>query len=568
MIEEIYYLGISAYYHESSIYLTDNNNVNCFLKEEWFSRIKGDKTFPKRSIKFLIENFNLSEKNIKYVSFYEKPFKNWWEIFYFSIKKPLQNREFLIHHLKNFNEGSIFFYSDFNKLINIPKNKIVYSSHHLSHCLYGLSFVKNFSEYVFVTCDGVGDGETMSIYTVDKKHNIKKLWTNFYPHSIGLFFSMITDYLGFEINEGEFKVMSLSSYGKPIYKDKLKKIFNIDNFQIDMDYFEFHKKSSRSFSKKFIEIFGEAYLDINLKENFEKYKNIASSAQLLLELTIKNLLLKAIQLSGEKKIVLTGGVALNCKMIHNLSKQKIFEELIVPPSPGDSGSAIGAANFAYLNEKKTKTLNFDTIFLGPSKKNINKKINKENLFSKINISDNFLETAAEKLINGEIIASYYDKTEIGPRSLGNTSIFCDAQNIVAVKNLNLNLKKREFFQPLAPILLEEDFDKYFLINNSIIKNLEWMGALCDANNNLYNKYSSIIHIDGTSRTQIIKNKDSLTYKLLENLKNKGSDILVNTSFNISKDPVVFDLFDAYVNLKRMNIKYILMDAGLFETRNI
>ena len=124
MIEEIYYLGISAYYHESSIYLTDNNNVNCFLKEEWFSRIKGDKTFPKRSIKFLIENFNLSEKNIKYVSFYEKPFKNWWEIFYFSIKKPLQNREFLIHHLKNFNEGSIFFYSDFNKLINIPKIKL------------------------------------------------------------------------------------------------------------------------------------------------------------------------------------------------------------------------------------------------------------------------------------------------------------------------------------------------------------------------------------------------------------------------------------------------------------
>jgi len=568
LIEEIYYLGISAYYHESSIYLTDNNNVNCFLKEEWFSRIKGDKTFPKRSIKFLIENFNLSEKNIKYVSFYEKPFKNWWEIFYFSIKKPLQNREFLIHHLKNFNEGSVFFYSDFNKLINIPKNKIVYSSHHLSHCLHGLSFVKHFSEYVFVACDGVGDGETMSIYTVDKKYNIKKLWANFYPHSIGLFFSMITDYLGFEINEGEFKVMSLSSYGKPIYKDKLKKIFNIDNFQIDMDYFEFHKKSSRSFSKKFIEIFGEPYLDINLKENFEKYKNIASSAQLLLELTIKNLLLKAIQLSGEKKIVLTGGVALNCKMIHNLSKKKIFEELIVPPSPGDSGSAIGAANFAYLNEKKTKTLNFDTIFLGPSKKNINKKINKENLFSKINISDNFLENAAEKLINGEIIASYYDKTEIGPRSLGNTSIFCDAQNIVAVKNLNLNLKKREFFQPLAPILLEEDFDKYFLINNSIIKNLEWMGALCDANNNLYNKYSSIIHIDGTSRTQIIKNKDSLTYKLLKNLKNKGSDILVNTSFNISKDPVVFDLFDAYVNLKRMNIKYILMEDGLFETRNI
>ena len=564
----MYYIGISAYYHESSVFLTNNEGVNCFLKEESFSRIKGDKNFPKRSMNFLIEKFNLREENIKFISFYEKPFKTWWEIFYFSIKNPLQNKDFLIHHLKNFNKGSIFFYTDINKLINISRNKIIYSSHHLSHCLYGSSVVKNLSEYVFVTCDGVGEGETMSIYTIDNKYNIKKNWTNFYPHSIGLFYSTITDYLGFEINEGEFKVMSLSSFGKPLYENKLKEIFDINSFQINMNYFEFHKNPSKSFSKKFSEIFGEPYLNINIEENFKKYANIASSAQLILELTMKNLLEKAIKLSGKKKIVLTGGVALNCKMIHSLSKQNIFEELIVPPSPGDSGSAIGAANFGYLNKEKTKTLNFNTIFLGPKKEIINKKINKENLFSKINLTDNFLDEAANKLIDGEIVASYYGQTEVGPRSLGNTSIFCDAKNKNVVNNLNLNLKKRNHFQPLAPILLDEDFKKYFSINKNIIKNLEWMGTLCDANKELYNEYNSIIHVDGTCRTQIIKDKNSLTYKILKSLKKKGSDILVNTSFNISKDPVVFDLFDVYVNMKRMNIKFILMDDGFYKTKDI
>ena len=564
----MYYIGISAYYHESSVFLTDNQGTNCFLKEESFSRIKGDKNFPQRCLKFLIKKFNLNNENIYFISFYEKPFKSWWEIFYYSINNPIKNKDFLIHHLKNFNSGSIFFYTDINKLINISKKKIIYSSHHLSHCLYGISVVKNISEYVHITCDGVGEGETMSIHTIDNKFKIKKIWANFYPNSIGLFYSTITDFLGFEINEGEFKVMSLSSFGKPKYEKQLKQIFNINNFKINMDYFEFQKNLSKSFSKKLCEVFGKPYLNLNEEANFKKYADIASSAQLILEETMENLIKKATRISGKKKIVLTGGVALNCKMIHNLSKLDIFDELVVPPSPGDSGSAIGAANFAYLNKTKNKTLNLNTIFLGPKKELINDKKNKDNLFLKIISTENFIGDAAHRIINGEIIASYYGLTEVGPRSLGNTSIFCDAKNSSSVNNLNISLKKREYFQPLAPILLEEDFKKYFSINQNIKKNLEWMGTLCDANEELYKEYSSIIHVDGTCRTQVIKDENSITYKLLKELKKKGSKILVNTSFNISKDPVVFDLFDVYVNMRRLNIKFVLMDDGFYQTRDI
>jgi carbamoyltransferase len=564
----MYYIGISAYYHESSVFLTNNNGINCFLKEESFSRIKGDKNFPKRCLDFLIKKFDLNEKNIKFISFYEKPFKSWWELFYYSIKNPIQNRDFLINHLKFFNKSAIFFFTELNKQIKISKNKIIYSSHHLSHCLYGMTIVKNFSEYVYLTCDGVGEGETMTAFTINENYKIKKIWTNYYPDSLGLFYSAITDFLGFEVNEGEFKVMSLSSFGKPKYVDEFKKILDTENSKLDIKYFEFHKSSNKSFSKKLRNIIDEPYLNINIDTNFEKYADIACSAQIILEETMENIMRNIIKISNKKKIVLTGGVALNCKMIHNLSKLDFFDELIVPPSPGDSGSAIGAANFALLNHKKNEILNLKTIFLGPKKKLINEKINKYNYFVKICTTENFIEETVNKIIEGNVIASYYGATEIGPRSLGNTSIFCNAKNSEIVNNLNNKIKKRKNFQPLAPMLLEEDFKKYFNINENVKKNLEWMGCLCDAKKNLYEKYSSIIHIDGTSRTQIIKDETSITYKILKELKKKGSEMLVNTSFNISKDPVVFDMFDVFVNMKRMNIKFVLMDDGLYQTKNI
>ena len=564
----MFYIGISAYYHESSVFLTDNKGTNCFLKEESFTRIKGDKNFPIKCLKFLIQKYDLKNENIKYICFYEKPFKTWWDIFYYSIKNPLKNKNFLINHLKNFNHGSIFFYTDINKIIKIPKNKILYSSHHLSHCLYGLTFVNNVSDYVYITCDGVGEGETMSIFTIDKNYKIKKHWTNLYPNSIGLFYSAITDFLGFEINEGEFKVMSLSSYGKPTFEKEFLKIFDIENFKIDMNYFDFDKILKKSFSDKLCNIIGEPYLNINEEINFNKYKDIACSAQLILEKTVKNLIIKAIKITGKKKIILTGGVGLNCKMIHNLSEGDFFDELIIPPSPGDSGSAIGAANFAYLYDTKIKTLDLKTIFLGPSRNIIADTITKFNFFNKLNTDNNFLDLAASKLKNGEIITTYLGNGETGPRSLGNTSILCNPIDIATVKNLNLNLKKRNYFQPLAPIVLEKNFDKYFFISDKIKKNLKWMGTLCIAKENLKKKYKSIIHVDGTCRTQIINNDNFLINDLMKKMEMKGIDILVNTSFNISKDPVVFDLYDAFVNMKRMGISLILMNDGLYEVKNI
>ena len=152
--------------------------------------------------------------------------------------------------------------------------------------------------------------------------------------------------------------------------------------------------------------------------------------------------------------------------------------------------------------------------------------------------------------------------------MGNTSIICNAKDKLAVQNLNNKIKKREFYQPLAPILLKENFEKFFITKDSVKKNLYSMGTLCEAKAFLKNDYNSIIHVDNTCRTQVIDNKNSFIFKLLKRLSDNNIDILVNTSFNISKDPMVFDLFDVYTNMRRMNIKYVIMNDGIFKIKEI
>ena len=241
--------------------------------------------------------------------------------------------------------------------------------------------------------------------------------------------------------------------------------------------------------------------------------------------------------------------------------------MIVPPSPGDSGSAIGAANFSYFYENK-KFINNVGLFPGPNKNDLNEKFKLKEFFEKVSNDENSLEVAAELIIKGSILTTYIDKTETGPRALGNTSIICNAKDKLAVKNLNNKIKKRDFYQPLAPILLEENLEKYFIFQKSVRKNLYSMGSLCEAKEDLKIDYESIIHTDNTCRIQIINNKNSFIFKLLKKLSENNINILVNTSFNISKDPMVFDLFDVYTNMKRMNIEYVVMNNGIFKVKEI
>ena len=565
-----YIVGISAYYHESSVCLVSKDKILDFIKEEEVTRIKGDHKFPLQAIKKIIKKYKIKNYEIEAVVFYEKPFLSWSAITYNALSKPIKKWKVVLNQFQKFWTGSLSFSSDLNKVIKISSKKIYYCPHHLSHSLNGLYFAKKYSnEYLIFIIDGVGDGETLSIY---KKINNKILTEKKckYPNSLGLFYSTFTQYLGFNINNGESKVMGLASFGKPEFKDLiLNEIINFNNNDIVINetWFAFTHNPEISYSEKFINIFGKPgtakhYKDIDSTE-FKRLANIASSVQSVLEHLLKKIVTKYMRKTGIKNIIFSGGVGLNSKAMQVISSIEGINEFTVPASPGDSGSSLGAAIYGHMLLYGFKFPKFNLL---PGKiytDSVNSNIFPE-LFQKLNSFDNVESKIAEMIDEGDIIATFINNREFGPRSLGSRSLICAGNKSKTIENLNRNLKKREIFRPLAPMIRDKNLKKYFFYDDSSVHNFFWMGLTANTKPITKEKYSKAVHVDNTSRIQIIDDRNKFFYSLFLELEKRDIDILINTSFNVAGDPIVFDYVDCYTNMKRMNLKYLLTDDGLYK----
>jgi carbamoyltransferase len=572
----MFYLGISAFYHDSSVALIDEEgNFVDFKKEEWLSRIKGDKTFPRLALQELINSFNLSEENIKSITFYEKPVRSWISVLKHSVKNNPISNDLTRNYFKNAWNSSMRFQMDISKYIKIKKIPLLYSDHHLSHTLSALHYYNNFP-CVSVVVDGYGDKYCTSIHHVKSDKEIINLWNSEYPNSLGLFYSAITDFLGFSINEGEYKVMGLASFGQPKFFEKLKKTIKFEDNKLitDTKYYDYVRRIDRSFSDLLTELFEtEPRLpNVSLKigeKKFQVYADIAASAQKVLEELLFSIFQYAYNLTKEKKFLFSGGVAMNSAAVRKCSKLKFIDQLNISPSPGDSGAAIGASYFGLLNERKKKIDNF------VSKNNI-----KNNLFpGKFKPKDNFLEFGFDKIADAntslnetskliaknEIIATCYGNIETGPRALGHRSLICNAHSSELVKKLNTEIKKRSLFRPTAPAILKEYAEKYFYLENSLMNCYMHMAATAIPKAEVFENIRGVVHIDNTTRIQIC-NETQLLGKILSNLIKFDIYLIANTSFNISSDPMVYDEIDAVVALHKMKIKYLLTENGLFRKK--
>ena len=572
----MFFLGISAYYHDSSVALIDATGILVdFKKEEWLSRVKGDKSFPRQALQELIHSHQLSEKNISAITFYEKPVRAWITVLKHSVKTNPISNELTRNYFKNAWRSSMRFQLDISKYVKIDKIPILYSDHHLSHTLSCLFYYNTFP-YVSVVVDGYGDKYCTSIHHVKSNNEIINLWNSEYPHSLGLFYSAITDFLGFAVNEGEYKMMGLAAFGKPTFYESLKKTIKFENKQllVDTSYYDYVRRTDRSYSDLLIDLLKvqPRQPDIPLevgKRNFETYANIASSAQKILEELLFLILQHAHDITKEKKFLFSGGVAMNSAAVSKCSKLNFINELNIPPSPGDSGAAIGAACFGFIKHNK---------------KNLNNSILKEkitnNLFpGKIKSSEDFFELVFDKIADdktsinkvseliagNEIVATCYGNIETGPRALGHRSLLCNAHNSELIKKLSTEIKKRNLFRPTAPVILKEYAKKYFFLENSLMNCYLHMGSTALPKTDISNDIKGVIHADNTSRIQIC-NEDQLLGKILTNLKKYNIYLIANTSFNISSDPMVYDKEDAFLASERMNIKYLLTETGLFKRK--
>jgi len=571
------FLGISAYFHDSSVALIDSNgDLIDFKKEEYLSRVKGDKSVPRLALTEIIKNHNLSDKNINKICFYEKPLKAWLTILKYSIKNNSLSNELTRNYFKNIWKSSVIFSYDLSKHLKISNDKILYCDHHLSHTLSG-AYYNSKLPAVSIVIDGFGDESTSSIHHLTSLQEIKHKWSSPFPNSVGLFYSAITDFLGFSVNEGEYKVMGLAAYGEPIFYQSLSKTiyFKDGKLHLDDNYYDFMRSITRSYSSKLSSLFNinerQSNTPLDLESpDFKAYANIAASAQKIVEEILKEIFLFANKITGENRFIFSGGVAMNSVAINKLSKLDFISKLIVSPSPGDSGAAIGAAYYGFLqfNKNYFEPLKADIpSMLTPGHTSLTD--HNEDFFlinyEKIANEDEIIDVASDLIIQNEIIATCYKNIETGPRALGHRSMICNAHSVIAVKQLNEQIKKRSKFRPVAPAILERNAKKYFLLSDKIYDSYFYMGAVVEVVNS--KSIEAVVHNDNTSRIQLCR-EDNILGKILKKLELNNIFVLANTSFNISSDPMVYSKEDAYLGIERMNIKYLLTENGIYTKKLI
>lgn len=563
-------IGISGYFHDSSVALFQNGNLIDFVKEEDVLRVKGASGFPYKALEYLRDHYCLNNINVKSICFYEKPLKSWLFILKYLLKNKKVSKNVLRKHLQNFWDGPLSFERNFQTVLKVDHSKIYYSDHHASHIMSAIPFVKNHSpndKFLNFTFDAFGDGLSSTI-SIFEKGKIDIIHHNEFPNSLGLFYSAFTQYCGFLPNEGEYKLMALSGYGKPTYLDKIfKEMISVDgpNYKLNLDYFSFDTDETKYFSPKFVTLFNvpprSDPRNWELRSvAFGQFADIASSAQAVLEVVMMRSIEWAARKTGIRNITISGGVAQNCLAISKMAQSDLIDSIIVPPSPGDSGAAIGAVNYSRVingnSVARIRTLAFG--------QRAHQTYPPDDLFEAASEGD-FIDYAAQLINKGEIIAIFDGRRELGPRALGYRSIVCDAGNFEVISQLNSKIKKREPFRPLAPVALEVYADELFDINPKLRNNFKWMGAICSARPNFDDRYHGALHVDKSARLQIISDQSSLLYQLAKKVDTK---LLINTSFNIASDPIVFDFIDVFVNMNRMGLGYLLTPTGLFKLKRL
>ncbi len=540
-------LGISFGYHDSAAAIIDDDII-AFSLEERFSRIKHDSDFPINAINFCLKEANISIDKIEKIIFYEDTL--------LKLDRILDEKDKVFKQILPLYLEKIDIKEYIANKLNISKDKVDYLNHHLSHA--SSAFISPFENCGVLVIDGVGERDTLSIFKKEK-NKLKKLYSMEFPHSIGLLYSTFTAFLGFEVNEGEYKVMGLAPYGKPIYKDKVYSLIqNIDDFKLNIKYFDFYN-TSIPFTRKFVKLFGNKKEDSNYDLKKDKYyANIAASIQQVIEELIQVYINKTIKLTQSKNIVFCGGVALNSVANAKINKNI---NLFVPPDPSDGGSALYGAIY-YQLQKYDINFKLKSPFLGKKyslleiKKAIKEQFTGE--YEYIPDKQKFLEKTALLLYKNNVIGWFWDKFEFGPRALGHRSIIANPRDAKMKDIINAKIKFREAFRPFAPSVLDKYAKEYFVIDKIGLNEIETY--MLGVNKVKKSKHLQAVTHKKTARVQVVfKENNEFYYKLIEEFhKLSNIPVLLNTSFNLKGEPIVSSPEDAIRTFSYSYMDYLAM----------
>jgi carbamoyltransferase len=582
-------LGISAFYHDSAASILIDGKIVAAAQEERFTRIKHDSNYPYNAVEFVLKYSNLKLSEVDQIVFFEKPFLKFERLLetyvgfapkgFVSfakamplwIKEKLFQKNLLFNKLKEHDEN---YKSDQN---------IFFSDHHLSHAASAF-FPSPYEEAVVLTADGVGEWATTTI-ALGKKNNLEIKKEIHFPHSLGLLYSAFTYYTGFKVNSGEYKLMGLAPYGKPIYEEKVKQLIDIKkdgSFKLDQNYFNYATGLTMT-NKKFNNLFGQNPRNPSKESITQFHMDIAASIQKVTEEIMIKLATSIRNEYNIKNLCLAGGVALNCVANGKILKEKIFDSIWIQPAAGDAGGSLGAAlALWHIDNGNKREINPDDdmrgSYLGNEFSQI--EIEKELIslganFKTYNYED-LIDKTSEILSNDKAVGWFQGRMEFGPRALGGRSILGDPRSESMQKNLNLKVKYRESFRPFAPSVLKEDLSEWFdmqeespymlLVSNVNSKKIIEMN---DQQKNLFgidklnikrSDIPAVTHVDYTARIQTVsQNTNKRYYDLISKFKEKtGCPILVNTSFNVRGEPIVNSPTNAFNCFMGTELDYLVI----------
>ena len=567
-------LGISAFYHDSAAALVIDGEIIAAAQEERFTRKKGDPGFPLHAVDYCLEEAGVGAEELDYVGFHDKPltkFERLLETYlafapagYGSFRRamPLWLKQKL-HLPREMSQGLHGRYS----------GRYVFTDHHESHAASAF-FPSPFDEAAILTLDGVGEWSTTCL-GIGRGNAIEVTDEIRFPHSLGLLYSAFTYYTGFRVNSGEYKVMGLAPYGRPVYRDKildhLLDLKEDGSFRVDMSYFNYCQGLTMT-SRKFHLLFGGPPR-VTDSQITQREMDLAASVQVVTEEIMLRMARHAYERTGMKNLVLAGGVALNCVGNGRILREGPFDNVWIQPAAGDAGGALGTALFIWhqLLGRPRDQQGRDSqkgSFLGPrfSDDEIRQTLSRHEAVYTTCVSDEDLcEQVSDLIARGKVVGWVQGRMEFGPRALGARSILGDARSERMQSVMNLKIKFRESFRPFAPMVLREYVDRYFEmrpdedspymllvapVREEIRTELgaEYQQAFgIDRLNYRRSSLPAITHVDYSARVQTVdRERDPLVHRLLTRFYEKtGCAVLINTSFNVRGEPIVRTPDDAY-----------------------
>ena len=569
----MYSLGISCYYHDSAAAILKDGHVVAAVEEERFSRKKFDDGFPRMAIDWCLKEAGITPEQINSVAFYDKPVLKFERLLDNYIAVAPRGLYSFLNVIPKWLHKRLWIKEEIKKHMRGYQGNIIFPEHHMSHAAHTF-FTSPFDEAAILTVDGVGEWSTSSFGSAENT-SIKLTNDIRWPHSIGMFYSAFTYFLGFKVNEGEYKLMGLSAYGKPKYYDLiLNEILDVKNdgsLHLNLKYFAFTYDKVMT-NQKFAELFGIPRREENIKAEQIHY-DIAASAQKVLEDIMLKMVNHVHKKTGMKNLCLGGGVALNGVANYRILKEGPFESVHIPPSPGDGGSAIGCAQYLYYIHKKQRRIIVqdhakriqENVYVGPSFSNdeIKSFLEENNIDYEYLTREQLLQTTAKLISEQNVVGWYQGKIEWGPRALGNRSILADPRDSKMKDVLNEKIKHRELFRPFAPSILEEYVSEYFDLN------IPSPYMLFVAKVKKPDKIPAVTHVDGTGRLQTVSREaNPLYYDLINDFyKITGVPVVVNTSMNVRGEPIVNTPEQAYAMIIKTEMDYIMMGNYMIQRRD-